>query len=81
MLRTGARPLPFSQTVELMAVIIAGLRSREQGGRTVMLREIYDELDGSFPNHEANPLDVETLEALQHLVRKGGFDFGIAFDH
>ena len=41
---------------------------------------LFDELDGSFPNHEANPLDVETLESLQHLVRQGGFDFGIAFD-
>jgi predicted dehydrogenase len=47
LLRTGARPVPFSQTVELMAIIIAGLRSREQAGRTVTLREIYDELDGA----------------------------------
>jgi len=46
MLRTGARPLPFSQTVELMAIIVAGLRSREQAGRVVTLREIYDDLDG-----------------------------------
>jgi predicted dehydrogenase len=47
MLRTGRPPLPFSQTVELMALIIAGRRSREQGGRAVRLREIYDELDGA----------------------------------
>ncbi|MEI6150290.1 MAG: phosphomannomutase/phosphoglucomutase, partial [bacterium] len=32
------------------------------------------------PNHEANPLKVETLEALQETVRKGRFDFGVAFD-
>jgi phosphomannomutase len=44
-------------------------------------RALFDTLDGSFPNHEANPLDHETLEPLQHLVRhEGPFDFGIAFD-
>ena len=39
-LRTGRLPFPFSQTVELMKLVIAGLRSREQGGRTVPLSEI-----------------------------------------
>lgn len=45
LLRTGKPPLPFSHTVELMTLIIAGIRSREQGGRVVALREIFDELD------------------------------------
>jgi phosphomannomutase len=44
------------------------------------MTRLYDTLDGSFPNHEANPLKVETLEALQETVRKGRFDFGVAFD-
>lgn len=39
-LRTGRLPFNFAQTVELMKVIIAGIRSREQGGRRVMLSEI-----------------------------------------
>ncbi len=39
-LRTGQPPVEFSQTVELMKVIVAGLRSREQSGRTVPLTEI-----------------------------------------
>lgn len=43
MLRTGRRPLPFEETVELMAVIIAGIRSREQGGRTVAIADILAE--------------------------------------
>ena len=51
LLRTGRRPLPFSQTVELMAIIIAGIRSRAEGGRDVALREIYDQLDGSALEH------------------------------
>lgn len=39
-LRTGEEPFPFSQTVELMKMVIAGLRSREDGGRVVMLDEV-----------------------------------------
>ena len=39
-LRTGEEPFSFSQTVELMKLVIAGLRSREEGGREVLLSEI-----------------------------------------
>ena len=45
MLRTGARPLPFSETVELMAVIIAGIRSRAQGGVKIEVACILRELE------------------------------------
>jgi predicted dehydrogenase len=48
MLRTGERPYPLSETVELMAVIIAGLRSRDGGGRLVKLEEVYAELEPPF---------------------------------
>jgi phosphomannomutase len=41
---------------------------------------MFDDYDGTFPNHEANPLKVETFEALQTKVRAGRYDFGIAFD-
>lgn len=39
-LRTGMRPFPFEETVELMKLVIAGLRSRAEGGREVKLEEI-----------------------------------------
>ena len=39
-LRTGQPPVPFEETVELMKIIIGGIRSREESGRTVMLSEI-----------------------------------------
>lgn len=39
-LRTGERPFPFAETVELMKLVIAGIRSREEGGREVLLTEI-----------------------------------------
>lgn len=41
-LRTGERPFPFEETVEQMKIVIAGLRSREESGRTVYLEEIGD---------------------------------------
>ena len=40
-LRTGVRPFPFEETVELMKMVIAGIRSREEGGREVRLDEIH----------------------------------------
>lgn len=49
---------------------------------------LFADLDGSFPNHEANPLKVETLASLQRKIRSGDetrvkesvYDFGAAFD-
>lgn len=41
---------------------------------------LYDELDGNFPNHEANPLKIETLEMLQKKVLEEKADLGIAYD-
>ncbi|MBN2295708.1 MAG: Gfo/Idh/MocA family oxidoreductase [Pirellulales bacterium] len=39
-LRTGRPPFAFDETVELMKIIIAGIRSREESGRMVLLKEI-----------------------------------------
>lgn len=41
---------------------------------------LYGDIDGAFPNHEANPLHHATLAKLQETVRAGQFDFGVAFD-
>ena len=41
---------------------------------------MYFELDGSFPNHEANPIDPENLRDLQAAVIAHGADLGLAFD-
>ncbi|MFI6218364.1 phosphomannomutase/phosphoglucomutase [Nocardia brasiliensis] len=46
----------------------------------VTIVPLYFELDGSFPNHEANPLDPKNLVDLQDLVVKSGADIGLAFD-
>ena len=43
---------------------------------------LYGEYDGDFPNHDANPLHVETLRDLQSMIRAnpGKYAFGVAFD-
>ncbi len=41
---------------------------------------IFDELDGSFPNHEANPLVPENIIDLQRLVKEKSCDVGVIFD-
>lgn len=46
----------------------------------VTVLPLYFELDGTFPNHEANPLDPANLVDLQKFVRETGADIGLAFD-
>lgn len=41
---------------------------------------IYFELDGTFPNHEANPIDPANLRDLQRAVKKHKADIGLGFD-
>ncbi|KUJ37721.1 phosphomannomutase/phosphoglucomutase [Streptomyces sp. MI02-2A] len=49
-------------------------------GLPIDLVPMYFELDGTFPNHEANPLDPANIVDLQKRVREEGADIGIAFD-
>ncbi|GAA4443450.1 phosphomannomutase/phosphoglucomutase [Actinokineospora soli] len=75
---TGSRPLRI--------VVDAG---NGMGGHTVPsvfdglpieVTPMYFELDGNFPNHEANPLDPKNIVDLQAKVREVGADAGVAFD-
>ncbi|MGH3796149.1 MAG: phosphomannomutase/phosphoglucomutase [Pseudonocardiaceae bacterium] len=49
-------------------------------GLPLDLTPLYFELDGTFPNHEANPLDPANLVDLQAAVREHRADLGLAFD-
>ncbi|MFC4531589.1 phosphomannomutase/phosphoglucomutase [Sphaerisporangium dianthi] len=49
-------------------------------GLPVELTPLYFELDGTFPNHEANPLEPDNLRDLQKAVLDKGADLGLAFD-
>ncbi len=50
------------------------------GPLPLTITELYYELDGTFPNHEANPIEPENLRDLQAAVRASGADLGLAFD-
>ena len=76
----------LSQIRPLRVVVDAG---NGMGGHTVPvvltglpleIVPLYFELDGTFPNHEANPLDPANLVDLQAAVREQGADLGLAFD-
>ncbi|WP_110207955.1 phosphomannomutase/phosphoglucomutase [Nocardioides daejeonensis] len=47
---------------------------------SIAVTELYFELDGTFPNHEANPIEAENLVDLQKRVLVEGADIGLAFD-
>ena len=51
-------------------------------GTKLTYDSLYGEYDGDFPNHDANPLHVETLKDIQELIRSnpGKYAFGAAFD-
>jgi phosphomannomutase len=49
-------------------------------GLPITVVPLYFELDGTFPNHEANPIDPENLRDLQRAVTDSGADIGLAFD-
>ncbi len=77
-------------TSELRPLRVAVDAGNGMGGHTtpavlgvidsITLLPLYFELDGSFPNHEANPLDPANLVDLQAFVRDTGADIGLAFD-
>ncbi|MEU4404613.1 phosphomannomutase/phosphoglucomutase [Streptosporangium sp. NPDC023963] len=49
-------------------------------GLPIELTALYFELDGTFPNHEANPIEPDNLRDLQKAVLDVGADIGLAFD-
>ncbi len=70
-------------------LVVAVDAANGMGGHTVPevfkglpldVRALYFELDGTFPNHEANPLDPENLRDLQKFVVEQKADIGLAFD-
>jgi len=49
-------------------------------GKNCSVHPLYWDLDGRFPNHEANPLKEETLQDLRRKVLEVGADLGVMFD-
>lgn len=80
---SGSRPL---KVVVDAGNGMAGLTTPAVLGDTLLPKlpleiiPLYFELDGSFPNHPANPLEPENLRDLQAAVVQHGADIGLAFD-
>ncbi|GAA1353267.1 phosphomannomutase/phosphoglucomutase [Falsarthrobacter nasiphocae] len=80
---SGSRPL---KVVVDAGNGMAGLTTPAVLGDTILpalpltIEPLYFELDGTFPNHPANPLESENLRDLQKAVVEHGADIGIAFD-
>lgn len=51
-----------------------------QGLPNLTIDPLFDTLDGTFPNHEANPLHEETWEPLRHKIHSARYDVGLYFD-
>ena len=66
----------------MAGLTVPGVLGNDLGGELLPLEitEMYFELDGSFPNHEANPLEPKNLVDLQKAVIAQGADIGLAFD-
>ena len=66
----------------MAGLTVPGVLGNDLGGELLPLEitEMYFELDGSFPNHEANPLEPKNLVDLQKAVLAQGADIGLAFD-
>ncbi|MDO7867478.1 phosphomannomutase/phosphoglucomutase [Nocardioides jiangxiensis] len=63
-----------------MAGLTAPAVFERLGAEQATLVPMYFELDGTFPNHEANPIEPENLVDLQKRVLEEGADIGLAFD-
>ncbi len=59
---------------------MASLYEELLGDLNISLVPLFFGLDGSFPNHEANPLKEENLRDLKRVVREQGCALGVAFD-
>lgn len=66
--------------VDLSNGMVALLIRDLLGAPSSSLHYLFEELDGTFPNHEANPLDPKNLEDLKGLVKERSCDVGVIFD-
>ncbi|MBN2433110.1 MAG: phosphomannomutase/phosphoglucomutase [Acidobacteria bacterium] len=59
---------------------MAALLIKDVLGTDENIAYLYDEIDGTFPHHEPNPLVAENIRDLQRLVVDRGLDMGVIFD-
>ncbi|MEA2013146.1 MAG: phosphomannomutase/phosphoglucomutase [Verrucomicrobiota bacterium] len=74
--------IKFSKKPKIVVDYANSMGLKEIEGLTDLfdITPMYDEYDGTFPNHEANPLKLDTLDAIRAKVLEVGADFGVAYD-
>jgi phosphomannomutase/uncharacterized protein YbaR (Trm112 family) len=77
---SGIRPLPPTVAVDAGNGMAGHTVPKVFEGLPITLIPLYFELDGTFPNHEANPIEPENLRDLQRAVIEHHADIGLAFD-
>ena len=85
----GAHVRSFIDTSLLLPLSVVADTANGMGGLVVpkvfeglplSLTMLFEELDGTFPNHPADPIQLENLRDLQRVVLETGADVGLAFD-
>jgi phosphomannomutase len=74
------RVKPLKVAVDTGNGVVGAFFNEVFGGLPLEIIPLYFEPDGTFPNHEANPLKAENMVDLQNAVREHGADLGVAFD-
>jgi len=71
---------PLKVAVDTGNGVVGAFFNEVFGDLPLEIIPLYFEPDGTFPNHEANPLKAENMIDLQNAVREHGADLGVAFD-
>lgn len=75
---------PFKVAIDcgngMAGVVLSPLLEKWETGGQIAVERLYFEPDGTFPNHEADPLKIENLAELSSAVRRTKADLGVAFD-
>jgi len=71
---------PFKLVIDTGNGMMGAVLPSLLGQLPCQVTPLFFEVDGSFPNHEPNPLDPRNMRDLQAKVREVGADLGIAFD-
>lgn len=77
---SAARIAPMKVAIDCGNGVVGPFVERCLGGFGLEIVPLFFEPDGTFPNHEANPLVLENLAALIRAVKENGAALGIAFD-
>ncbi|MGM5481514.1 MAG: phosphomannomutase/phosphoglucomutase [Nanobdellota archaeon] len=77
---------PLTGTYHIITDTGNGMGSRELDtlqevfGAKLTITRLFDELDGTMPNHECNPIKEEEMDALSRHLKEGSYDFGVGLD-